>query len=62
MNFHTPGEGFALMVLTLTQIPVAVKNAAEVQSIEQTSNRIWKLKKNQPEVNLLAFQKCYGRK
>ena len=50
------------MVLTLTQIPVAVKNAAEVQSIEQTSNRIWKLKKNQPEVNLLAFQKCYGRK
>ena len=46
LNIHAPGTGFALMVLALSQVPVGIKNAAEVVCIGQTSNKIWKLEKN----------------
>ena len=45
LNVHAPGTGFALMVLALTQIPVGIKNAAEVFCIGQTSNKILKEEK-----------------
>ena len=61
LNIHTPAAGFALIVLALTQIPVAIKNAAEVACIGQTSNKIWKSEKNHAEANMLAVQKCNGR-
>ena len=61
-NIHAPGTGFALMLLALTQIPVGIKNAAEVACIGQTSNKIWKLEKNHAEANMLAVQKCNGRR
>ena len=61
LNIHSPGTGFALMILALTQVPVGIKNAAEVVCIGQTSNKIWKLEKNHSEANMIAVQRCNGR-
>ena len=62
LNIHSPGTGFALMVLALTQVPVGLKNAAEIVCIGQTSNKIWKVENNHAEANMLAVQRCNGRK
>ena len=61
LNIHAPRTGFALMILALTQVPVGIKNAAEVVCIGQTSNKIWKSEKNHAEANMLAVQRCNGR-
>ena len=61
LNIHSPATSFALMILALTQIPVGIKNAAEVVCIGQTSNKIWKLEKNHAEANMIAVQRCNGR-
>ncbi len=61
LNIHAPGTKFALIILALTQVPVAIKNAAEVICIGQTSNKIWKFEKNHTEANMLAVQRCNGR-
>ena len=57
LNVHAPGTGCALMVLALTQVPVGIKNAAEVFCIGQTSNKILKVEKNHSEANMLAVQR-----
>ena len=49
------------MILALTQVPVGIKNAAEVVCIGQTSNKIWKLENNHADANMLAVQRCNGR-
>ena len=61
LNIHAPGTVFALMILALTQIPVGIKNAAEVACIGQTSNKIWKSEKKHADANMLAVQRCNGR-
>jgi len=61
LNIHAPGTGFALMILALTQVPVGIKNAAEVVCIGQTSRKIWKSEKNHADANMLAVQRCNGR-
>ena len=61
LNIHPPGTGFALMILALTQLPVGIKNAAELACIGQTSNKIWKLEKNHWDANMIAVQRCNGR-
>ena len=61
LNIHAPGTGFALMILALTQVPVGIKNAAEIFCIGQTSNKIWKSEKNHAGANMLAVQRCNGR-
>ena len=61
LNIHAHGTGFALMILAITQVPVGIKNAAEVVCIGQTSNKIWKLEKNHTEANMLAVQRFNGR-
>ena len=61
LNIHAPGTGFALMLLALTQVPVGIKNAAEVVCIGQTSNKIWKSEKNHADANMLAVQRCNGK-
>ena len=33
LNIHSPGTGFALMILALTKVPVGIKNAAEIACI-----------------------------
>tara|TARA_Y100001968_G_C19358400_1_gene718447 strand:- start:71 stop:292 length:222 start_codon:yes stop_codon:yes gene_type:complete len=60
VNIHAPGTGFALMLLALTQVPVAIKNTAELSCIGQTSNKIWKIENNHSEANMLAVQRCNG--
>ena len=62
LNIHASGTGSALMVLALTQVPVAIKNAAEVACIGQASNIIWRIEKNHSEANMLAVQRCNGVK
>tara|TARA_B100000700_G_scaffold254811_1_gene287226 strand:- start:3325 stop:3546 length:222 start_codon:yes stop_codon:yes gene_type:complete len=62
LNIHAPGTSFALMVLALTQVPVGIKNTAEIACIGQASNKIWKLENNHAEANMLAVQRCNGRK
>ncbi len=55
LNIHAPGTGFSLMILALTQVPVGIKNAAEVVCIGQTSNQIWRLEKNHSDANMLIL-------
>jgi len=61
LNIQAPGTSLALMILALTQVPVGIKNAAEVACIGQTSNKIWKLERNHSEANMIAVQRCNGR-
>ena len=50
------------MILALTQVPVGIQNAAEVACIGQTSNKRWRLEKNHSKANMVAVQRCNGRK
>ena len=49
------------MILALTQVPIGIKNAAEIACIGQISNKIWKLEKNHTETNMITVQRCKGR-
>ena len=48
------------MILALTQIPVGIKNAAEIACIGQTSNKISKLEGHHEEATMLSVQRCNG--
>ena len=61
LNIHSPGTGLALMILALTQIPVAIKTAAEIACISEVSHETWKATKSHKGVNVLAIQKCNGK-
>ena len=50
-----------LDVFSFNKVPVALKNAAEVFCIGQTSNKIWKSEKNHADANMLAVQRCNER-
>ena len=60
LNIHAPGTGAALMVLALTQIPVAIKTTAELACIGETSNQLWRQTQSHQGVNVRAVQKCNG--
>ena len=52
LNIHAPGTGFALMVLALTQVPVAIKTSAEIYCMEKVG---------QTEGSaVIAITKCNG--
>ena len=59
-NIHAPGTGLALMVIALTQIPVAIKTAAEVACIGEISHQKWLETRSHKGVNVLAVQQCNG--
>ncbi|WP_320668216.1 hypothetical protein [Prochlorococcus sp. MIT 1307] len=61
LNVHAPGTGAALMILALTQIPVAIKTAAEVACIGEISHQMWRATKSHKGVNVIAVQKCNGK-
>ncbi len=61
LSIHSSWTGFSLMLLALTQLPVAIKNAAEVACIGQASMKIWQKENNHSEANMLAVQRCNGR-
>ena len=60
LNIHGPGTGLALIFLALTQVPVAIKTAAELACIGEVSNQLWKETQSHKNVNVLAIQKCNG--
>ncbi len=62
LNIHSPGTGVALMLLTFTQIPVAIKTAAEVACIGEVSHQHWKQNKSHRGVNIVAVRQCNGSK
>ena len=39
LNIHAPGTGFALMLLALTQVPVAIKTSAEIYCMEKVGQK-----------------------
>tara|TARA_Y100001968_G_C18848398_1_gene476934 strand:+ start:315 stop:539 length:225 start_codon:yes stop_codon:yes gene_type:complete len=51
----------ALFFIAFTQVPIAIKNAAEVFCIGQLSNNVWLKEKNHSESNIIAVQRCNGR-
>ncbi len=61
-NIHAPGTGLALIVLALTQIPIAIKSAAEVACIGEVSHQRWKASNSHKGANVLAVSKCNGGK
>lgn len=40
LNIHAPGTWFALMLLALTQVPVAIKTTAEIFFMEKLGEKI----------------------
>ena len=61
LNIHSPGTGLALIILALTQVPVAIKTAAEIACISEVSHKTWKATKSHKGVNVIAIQKCNGK-
>ena len=61
LNIHSPGTGLALIILALTQIPIAIKTAAEIACISEVSHQTWKATKSHKGVNVIAIQKCNGK-
>ena len=59
-SIHSPGIGTAIIVLTLTQIPEAIKTAAEIACIGEISHQQWKASKSHRGVNVVAVQQCNG--
>ena len=60
LKINAPSTGSALMVLALTQIPMAIKTAAEVACIGEISHQSWKKTQSHQGVNVLAVTKCNG--
>ena len=54
LNIHPPGTGFALMILALTQIPVAIKNTAEIYCMKKLGQKY--------NSAVLAIIQCNGAK
>ncbi len=59
-NINGNWMGAALILLALTQIPIAIKNAAEVACIGELSNQLWKQANSHKGVNTIAVQRCNG--
>ena len=39
LNIHAPGTGFTLMLLALTQVPVAIKTTADIYCMEKLGQK-----------------------
>ncbi len=61
LNIHAPGTGTALMILALTQVPVAIKTAAEVACIGEVSHQRWKATNTHKGANVIAVSQCNGK-
>tara|TARA_Y100001968_G_scaffold251771_1_gene237026 strand:- start:10515 stop:10739 length:225 start_codon:yes stop_codon:yes gene_type:complete len=62
LNKNGMVTGLALILIAFLQIPIAIKNTAEIFCIGQASNKIWRLEKNHSEANMIAIQRCNGNK
>ena len=61
LNIHVPGTGASLIILALTQVPMAIKTAAEVACIGEVSHQIWRKSKSHKGVNVIAVRQCNGK-
>ncbi len=61
LNIQSPNAGTALILLALTQIPMAIKTAAEIACIGEVSHQAWKATKSHKGVNIIAIQTCNGK-
>ena len=50
----------ALVILALTQVPVALKTIAELACIGEVSNKRWREDNSHSGVNVYAVSKCNG--
>ena len=39
LNIHAPGKGFVLLLLALTQMPIATKTTAEIYCMEKVGQK-----------------------
>ncbi|WP_320674161.1 hypothetical protein [Prochlorococcus sp. MIT 1341] len=60
LNIHAPGTGAALIILAFTQVPVAIKAAAELACIGEVSNKLWRQNKSHQGINVIAVRQCNG--
>ena len=60
LNIHSSGINLTLILLLLTQIPIAIKTAAEIACIGQSSNKHWKETNNHSLSNVIAVNYCNG--
>ena len=54
LNIHAPGTGLALMLLALSQVPVAIKTTAEIYCVEKLGQKY--------NSAIVAIIKCNGGK
>ncbi len=59
-NIAVPRTESAILILALTQVPVAVKTLAEIACIGEVSNKIWKQTQSHKQVNTTAVHICNG--
>ena len=60
LNIQNRGASAALIILAITQVPVAIKTAAEVACIGEISNKIWSSSNSHKGVNISAVNICNG--
>ena len=60
INLQAASIRISLMLLALTQVPIAIKTSAELACIGEASNEIWKQSKSHKRVNMKAIQFCNG--
>ena len=60
LNLNIQAPGIALIILAITQIPIAIKTAAEVACIGEVSHQQWQRTKSHKEVNIIAVRWCNG--
>ncbi len=60
LNKNGALTALALIAITITQIPGAIKSTAQVACIAQMSNKVWRIENNHSEANMVAVQRCNG--
>ena len=58
VNLQGINTNFILILLVLTQVPIAIKTSAEIACIGEVSNRLWKEQRSHAGVNISAIQSC----
>ena len=62
LNIQAPGTCFSLIILALTQVTLAIKNAVVVACIGQTSIKTWNINLNHSKANMFEVQRYNERK
>ncbi len=59
-RMNSPSIGIGIVVLALTQVPLAIKAVAELACIGEASNLMWKQTNSHKRVNIFAVNQCNG--